>query len=151
MSDKKFIAVELKDKLNEELVELRIKFNRLTAFLEDKEKTKNLTEIQLHLLQKQYDIMQKYIDVLVERMANIAMISEVKVNNEKEKKCKTQWSNDDITLPYVFDLLFDIKTEAQLYFALKGIDTGHVRSEDEIYETALQYGYTKQYLNKYKK
>ena len=137
------------DRLDKELMELRVKFNKLEVFLNDKNKIKKIPEKQLFLLRKQYKIMQDYTGILVERIALARNPDKKEIPENAGKKVRTMWSDNDIELPYVFDLLFDIKTEAQLYNALNYKETGHSRDIDEIYSIALDYGYTKKYLSKY--
>jgi len=148
--NKKDVLNTFIDRLDNELVELREKFNKLELFLNDKKKTKKIPEKQIFLLRKQYKIMQDYIDVLVERISLARNPDKDEKPQEAGKKVQTMWSDNDRELPYVFDLLFDIKTEAQLYNALNYEKTGHSRDVDEIYSVALNEGYTKEYLSKYK-
>ena len=59
--------------------------------------------------------------------------------NHKLKTFNSGYRDNDKTLPYVFDLHFDIKTEGQL---LESLDS------TRISEMAKDYGYSKQYLSK---
>ena len=54
------------------------------------------------------------------------------------KRCTTYYSDNDLELPYVFDLLWDIKTVGHLKEALSS-EYLHPPSRD-IYETMKEYG-----------
>lgn len=65
-----------------------------------------------------------------------------------QKEFSSYYAENDMTLPYDFDLLYDIKTEAELLTYLHGDGPNLICSEDELMSTAISYGYTMEYLEK---
>ena len=60
------------------------------------------------------------------------------VIEHKLKHITTEYSNNDIELPYVFDLLWDIKTLGELKYKLAEDYLYH--PSKDIYETMAEYG-----------
>ncbi len=72
------------------------------------------------------------------------------IDNSKLKQCNTYYTSKDRSLPYVFDLHYDIKSEAALLHALMN-GTNFDNPIVDIEDLANEYGYNRKWLEtKYK-
>jgi len=58
------------------------------------------------------------------------------------------WADNDRELPYTFDLVYDIKTEGELFSHMNHVNGNPVKDLNELMDLADSEGYTKAYLTK---
>ena len=83
--------------------------------------------------------------LLEDMIINKTSFSDVRTREQKEPTSSKFLANDH-NLSHAFDLLFNLKTEGELVNQLYSL----TKQESDLYETALDYGLTKDYLHSLK-